>query len=396
MFAVRLHNMNILLHDFGSYIQPDLIYCLSEMGHHCKNLIYPLPNPLDDDYYERYITAHLDTRQYDCVISTNFQPLLAEICYRHNTKYLAWSYDSPLPRNCMECYTWPTSYVFLFDRVEVEHFRNMGLTNVYHLPLAVNTRRLSSIKITEADRKRFTCDLSFVGRFYQSQLNKILSSQDEYTKGYINALTDIQLKLSGSPLLDDIIDDTMLKRINDNLTKKGIIFHSDQEPGVSKAALILCMNYQITHNERIILLHLLNQFCKVHFYSDEIVDQLSEVPFKGPVTYSIEMPKVFRLSKINLCPTMRTIQSGIPLRALDIMGSGGFILCNLQPELLDYFRPDCDIICYSSMEDAIEKAKFYLTHEEARTRIQQNAYAVVRKEFTYSQRITSMFRTADL
>lgn len=388
--------MNILLHDFGSYIQPDLIAYLSEMGHHCKNLIYPLPNPLEDAYYEGYITAHLNTGQYDCVISTNFLPLLARICYQHNIKYLAWSYDSPLPRDYMEYYAYPTSYLFLFDRMEVEDFHNMGLTNVFHLPLAVNTRRLSAITITDADRDRFACDLSFVGRFYQSQLKKILASQDDYTIGYINALTDAQLKLFRVPLLEDIIDGALLKRINDALTENGIVFHSGQKPGINKTALILCMNYQITHNERIILLHLMNQFCRVHLYSSEIIEQLSKVPFKGPVTYSLEMPKVFRLSKINLCPTMRNIRSGIPLRALDIMGAGGFILCNPQPELMEYFRPDSDIVCYNSMEDAVEKAKFYLAHEETRKKIQQNAYAIIQEQFTYPERIVSMFQTAGL
>ncbi|MDE7224190.1 MAG: glycosyltransferase [Acetatifactor sp.] len=388
--------MNILLHDFGSYIQPDLIACLSEMGHHCKNLVYPLPNPLEDAYYEKYITAHLNSGQYDCVISTNFLPLLARICYQHNIKYLAWSYDSPLSREYMEYYTYPTSYLFLFDRMEVEDLHNIGLTNVYHLPLAVNTKRLSSITITDADRERFTCDLSFVGNFYQSQLKKILSFQDDHTIGYINALTDAQFKFSEVPLLEDIIDDTLLKQINDALTEEGIVFHSGQEPGINKTALILSMNYQITHNERIILLRLMNQFCRVHLYSTEIIEQLSEIPFKGPVTYSLEMPKVFRLSRINLCPTMRNIRSGIPLRALDIMGAGGFILCNPQPELMEYFRPDNDIICYNNMEDAVEKPRFYLAHEEARIKIQQNAYAVIRERFTYPERIAFMFQTACL
>lgn len=388
--------MNILLHDFGSYIQPDLIAYLSEMGYHCKNLIYPLHNLYEDEYYEKYITAHLKAGQYDCVISTNFLPILAKICYHHNIKYLAWSYDSPLPKEYAEYFAYPTNHVFLFDRMEAESFQKMGLKNVYHLPLAVNTKRLSSITITEADRKRFTCDLSFVGRFYETHLKKILSAQDNYTIGYINALTDAQFKLSEVPLLEDIIDDTLLERINKNLTEKGIIFHSDREPGINKAALMLCMNYQLTRNERIILLRLLNQICQVYLYSSEIIEQLSEVPFKGPVSYSLEMPKVFRLSKINLCPTMRNIRSGIPLRALDIIGAGGFILCNPQPELMEYFRPDTDIVCYSSMEDAVEKARFYLAHEDVRTQIQRSAYAVLQKQFAYPDRIVSMFQTAGL
>ncbi len=388
--------MNILLHDFGSYIQPDLIAHLTDMGHKCKNLIYPLPNPLEDAYFEKYITAHLKTGYYDCVISTNFQPLLAKICYRRNIKYLSWSYDSPLPKGWGEYYAYPTNYLFLFDRMEVEDFRRSGLKTVYHLPLAVNTRRLSDISISNADRERFSCDLSFVGRFYESPLKKILSHLDNYTIGYINALTDTQFKFSGISLLEDVIDDTLLRHINDTLAEQGIVYHTAEGTGINKAALLLCMGNQITRNERIILLHLMNHFCKVHLHSSERVAQLSDVPFAGPVTYSTEMPKVFRLSKINLCPTLRGIRSGIPLRALDIMGAGGFILSNPQPELLDYFRPDIDVVCYSSMEDAVEKAKFYLSHEDMRMQIKRNSYAIVQEQFSYPGRIISMFQTAGL
>lgn len=388
--------MNILLHDFGSYIQPDLIAYLTEMGHHCKNLVYPRPNPAADDYFEKYVTAHLKAGAYDCVMSTNFHPLLAKVCYQCNIKYLAWSYDSPISKDHMEYYAHPTSYIFLFDGAEVNEFRNMGFHNVYHLPLAVNTKRLSAIPVTDADKKRFSCDVSFVGRLYQSKLNNILSYQDDYIIGYINALTDAQFKLVGFPLLDDVIDDTLLARINDTLTKQGIVYHSGEEEGINKAALSLCITNQITHNERIVLLRLLNRFCNVHLYSDERIEQLAEVPFYGPVTYCIEMPKVFRLSKINLCPTARGIRSGLPLRMLDIIGAGGFLLSNAQPELADYFRPDIDIVCYSSIEDAIEKAGYYLSHEEERLRIQQNSYAIIKEKFSYPERIAAMFQTAGL
>lgn len=388
--------MNILLHDFGSYIQPDLIFYLTKMGHHCKNLVYPRPQSLDDDYFAKYVTAHLRAGAYDCVMSTNFQPLLAKICYDCNIKYLAWSYDSPISKDHMEYYAHPTSYIFLFDNAEVNEFHSMGFHNIYHLPLAVNTERLTTIPITAADRERFSCEVSFVGRLYQSPLKRILSHQDDYTIGYINALTDAQFKLVGFPLVDDIIDDTLLQHINDTLAKQGIVYHSGEEEGINKAALSLCITNQLTHNERIILLRLLNRFCDVHLYSDERIEHLSEVPFKGPVTYSIEMPKVFRLSKINLCPTARGIRSGIPLRILDIIGSGGFLLSNAQPELADYFRPDVDIVWYNSMEDAVEKARYYLSHEEERLRIQQNSFAVIKEKFTYPERITTMFQTAGL
>ena len=51
-----------------------------------------------------------------------------------------------------------------------------------------------------------------------------------------------------------------------------------------------------------------------------------------------ELPCVFRYSKLNLNPTLKSIQSGIPLRALDIMGAKGVLLSNFQPELVEYFE----------------------------------------------------------
>lgn len=388
--------MNILLHDFGSYIQPDLILCLTERGHHCKNLIYPLTNPFEDDYFEKYVSAHLSEGRYDCVMSTNFQPILAKICGDHAVKYLAWSYDSPLSAAYREYYACPTTFLFLFDRSESETLRNAGFQNVYHLPLAVNTKRLSAIPISQTDRQRFSCDVSFVGKIYRSPLQEILSRLDGYTAGYISALTDAQFHLGGLSLIEELIDDTLLEHINHILASRGVGCHPTGNAGIDPSTLILYIGNQITRRERILLLHLMNQFCKVHFYSTERVEQLPDIPFFGPVTYCQDMPKVFRLSRINLCPTLRCIRTGIPLRALDIIGSRGFLLCNPQPELMEYFRPNVDIAYYDSMDDAVEKVKFYLSHEDIRARLTQNAYAVVSEYFTYPQRIQYMFRTAGL
>ena len=49
------------------------------------------------------------------------------------------------------------------------------------------------------------------------------------------------------------------------------------------------------------------------------------------------MPLIFRESKINLNITLRSITSGMPLRALDIMGAGGFLLSNYQQELAENY-----------------------------------------------------------
>lgn len=388
--------MNILLYDMGSYIQADLITYLTEMGHHCKNVLYPLSDLLEDEYFEKYFTVHLQTGNYDCVISTNFQPLVAKICYKNGIKYLAWSYDSPILHSYPEYYDYPTSFTFLFDRAEVEEFHNEGLSRVFHLPLAVNTRKFSSMTITDSEKDVFSCDVSFVGTFYDSPLKGILSAQDDYTIGFLNALTDAQFKFNNFSFLSDIIDDALIDHINDMLVQNGVRYHTKRKADLDKASLLLCMNKQITRSERIILLHLINSFCQVRLFSNIQIEQLRDVPFMGPASYFSEMPKIFRCSKISLNPTLRSIRSGIPLRALDIIGSGGFLLSNFQSEFADYFRPDLDLVLYENIEDAIEKVKYYLSHDEERNKIQQNSYRIITEKFTYPDRIAQMFKTAGL
>lgn len=388
--------MNILLYDMSSFTQSDLIYYLRQAGHKCKNVLYKFKDIYNDEYFCRYFTACLQNAQFDCVISTNFFPLVAKVCYENNIKYLAWSYDSPVAKHHLEYYDYPTNYIFLFDKEEVAYFHNIGLARFYHLPLAVNLKRLRSIAISPKDVQNYSCDISFIGQFYKSPLKDLLLFQDDYTKGYIHAIVDAQSKVYGYNFVSELVQQELIEHMNNNFLEKNLNIHETNGGTLSRDGLIHSINKQITRMERIVLLQLLSRYYQVHIYSSEQIDLLNQATYCGTADYLTEMPKVFRLSKININPTLRSIHSGIPLRALDIMGCGGFLLSNYQPELAEYFHPDVDVIMYESIEDALYKADYYLTHEEEREKILQNALTILEEQFTYPIRITTMLQVAGL
>lgn len=388
--------MNILLYDMGSFTQKDLIYYLEEAGHHCKNILYKIRNAYEDDFFEYRFEQYLKTESYDCVISTNFHPLVAKICYRHQMKYISWCYDSPIPRDYMEYYQYPTNYIFLFDRLETQYFQSLGIEHMYHLPLAVNTKRLTSLSVSSLEREAYSCDISFIGQFYHSPLKDLLYLQKDYDKGYIQAIVDAQLKIYGYNFVEDFIDSDLVERMNAAFSEAGLKIYGEASQELTRDGLIHSINKEITHTERIVLLNLLNKRYDVNYYSNECPKLLKDVTYCGNAHYFSEMPKVFQLSKINLNITLKSIQSGIPLRALDIMGSGGFLLSNYQPELTEYFVPDQDIVLYESIPDALMKADFYLAHEDARQSVISHALNVLNTSFTYPVRIAQMFQTAGL
>jgi len=374
----------------GSYTCPDFLYYLKKAGHTCKTVYYHFPDRFQDDFFCERFTEYLTTDTYDAVLSINFFPLIANLCYEHHIKYLSWIYDSPMAEELSHYFHYETNYIFHFDRSEVLEYQAMGYTRIFHLPLAVNTERLDTLTFTPQQIAVHSADISFVGQLYASPLQALLYSADDFVKGYIEGILQSQLRIYGYYLIDGLISDELLDTINTSFAKVGQTSLSLTRRGLSYAVAS-----EVTHLERLFLLEQLGELFSVHFYSSENYG-LEHVKNCGPVKYTDEMSCVFRYSKLNLNPTLKCIRSGIPLRALDIMGAGGALLSNYQPELAEYFENEKDIILYESMEDAIEKADFYLKHDNLRKRIAQNGNKKIRREFTYPQRIQAMFKIAQL
>ena len=91
--------------------------------------------------------------------------------------------------------------------------------------------------------------------------------------------------------------------------------------------------------------------------------------------------------------TLKIIQSGIPLRALDIMGAGGFLLSNFQPELNEYFEDGVEFASFNSAEEAYEKATFYLKNDDIRENIASRGREKVARDFSYKKMMDIIFDT---
>lgn len=382
--------MKILFFDIGSYTKQDLIYYFQKMNIDYHISMYKLTDFYQDAFFEYKLKEQLALETYDCVFSVNFFPIIAKLCYEHHLKYLSWTYDSPLDFSQKEYYLYETNYLFLFDRVDAENIISLGAQNVFHLPLAVNCDRLDSIAPDTTDIQKFGADVSFVGQFYNSPLSQILQFQDEYTKGFVAALLQSQAQIYGCNLLSQVVDDSFVNRFNESLANAGIVNK------LTRYGLINTLLKQVTHTERIILLDVIGEKHKTRIYSDEVPSELSHLPYGGTVYYHSEMPLVFKCSKLNLCPTLRCIESGIPLRALDIMGCKSVLFSSYQPELAEVFEDGKDYIMYTSLEEAIDKADYYLSKGNLLSDVAESGYKKVKANFSYPDRIHFMLQSAGL
>lgn len=103
------------------------------------------------------------------------------------------------------------------------------------------------------------------------------------------------------------------------------------------------------------------------------------------------MPLAFSQSKINLNISLKTIRTGIPLRVIDVLGCGGFVLSNYQEELFEYFNVGEELVVYENIEDLFYKAKYYLEHEDERKQIALAGFERVKRDFTFWERLEKMY-----
>lgn len=394
--------MKLLIYDWSFITKFDLYSELQKQGIE-YDLFQSDMQPRKSEESEQFrqdINEALKRKKYDAIFSINFFLELSEAAHEKGLKYVCWSYDSPSMTHKNLQANYDTNYIFLFDYWEYEEYKKLGVKNINYLPLAVNSERLSKIKLTPIDKMRYYTDISFVGQLYQADMDKIFPLFDEYGAGYVAALINTQMNMHGIRFVEELVNEKIVKSIcNKDVSKalaenlnKGFSWEVDQLKPFTFISFIL---RAVTNKERVLLLTLLSKYFRVNLYSP---DKLEENIIKnlGVVDYNFIAPLVFKSSKINLNMTLRNIKTGIPQRVLDIMGCGGLVLTNYQDCMDEYFKDQEDILIYHSVEEALEKSRYYLEHDDKREKIQKNGLLLMEKCFTYKERLNKIWEITGL
>jgi spore maturation protein CgeB len=345
-----------------------------------------MSNLTHDDHFKTIFSGLLD-KGYDCVFSFDYFPLISEVCMDRSLPYISWVYDSP--HYTLESLTLgnPCNHVFVFDYALTLRYREIGIDTVDYMPLACNIGRLNRICSPHMSSPKH--DVTFLGSLYNDSNNLYdrINYLPPYLKGYLDAIIASQEQIYGMDLVSVLMTDEVCKQTA-KYVKASL---GDGYRPAENEILRNMLRKKVTENERANLLRLLGDRFSVDLYAPAKPPKDIRVNFKGYADYHKDMPVIFASSKINLNITLRSILSGIPLRVIDILGAGGFLLTNYQSELPEYFEYGKDIVWYESSEDLIDKTDYYLEHEDERSHIIQNGLATVKREFSYDVLLPRIF-----
>lgn len=385
--------MKILFLEWDSLCKGFMKQALLKKGY--EVVIFPFPRDTEDTKRSEKLTVSITEEllkgNYDYVFSFNYFPVAAIACKACRVTYVSWVYDSPFVQLYSETIKYETNRVFIFDSAEHLRLKNHAVDTVHYLPMAAPAEYYRELTSKADNRAKYECELAFVGSTYTEKSHykySYLDKLDEYTKGYLEGVIQAQKKIYGF----NFVEDTLTPEIVANMRKVCPLYSSgDGFETVEWIFSTYFIDQQITAIERFEILEMLSQKYNVKLFTPEPTPDLPKVHNMGEVNPYTEAPLVFNNAKINLNISLRSIVNGIPLRAMDIMGSGGFLLTNYQADFMEHFTPDEDFVYYDSYEDLMNKVDYYLTHEKEREEIAENGYRKVLQFHSYESRIETMF-----
>lgn len=380
--------MELLFYRYNSICEPDVIAILRRLGHAVGEITEEMTNKSIGAKAQMDLVAQaLKKKPYQAVFSINFFPIVSEVCNIFHIPYVCWVVDCPV----MELYSHsirnPWNRIFLFDYAMYEEFSPQNPECIYYLPLGADYSRLDSLlaSATEADRKKYSADVSFVGSLYTEKCPYNRLKGDSYLKGYLDGVIEAQLNIYGYNFLEDCITDSILEEF-----KKQVPFYQFPERADhnERAAMAhLYLGNKVTEQERLRLLGQVSEAFRLDLYTASDFSPLPHAHYRGLAKTATEMPKVFRFSKINLNFTSKPIRTGLPLRIWDILGAGGFLLTNFQSEIPEYFEVGKDLETFASAQELLEKIRYYLAHEEEREEIARNGYQKAKEQYSLQARV---------
>lgn len=378
--------MKILFYKWQVFNQSDIKNAFEQAG--CSVSFYEEDSETRKSTDLRLLTDVI--KEYDLVFSVNYFPRLSDACMLAKRKYAAWTVDSPMISMYHKSVFNPCNYLFIFDKFCYLQFKQMGVKNIFYLPLAADAKRIEFLieQTPDSDLKKFESDISFVGGMYhKNSYDAIYDSLPDYLKGYFDAAMQAQLDIFGENIFDRLLSVDILQKLSD------CVQFQNEPDSFSDLKLIFTntfLGFKMAQIERIECLNILAKNFNVDLYTDKSHDALHNINIRGTVDYNIDMPKVFNQSKINMNFTIRNIRSGLPLRIWDILAAGGFLLTNFQAEIPYFFENQKDIVYYENLYDMQKKAEYYLAHDDERMMIAANGHKKVNEFHSYHQRIAAI------
>lgn len=354
---------------------------------------YPDNFILNDEVIEELVNTikdHHITHLFSIHLNNN----VAVAAEKTGVKYISYIWDAPYLRLYSPFGRMKNCYFSLFDKLDCERFKKDGITNVMYSPLGIEPVRVKqwNRKADKALQGNYMHDICFLGRLYE----------DNHYDRYIDEIPSDMQKYFESIFEEAAFKWDGVNRIYGKTGQNVLDYIHFKNPDFKISTMLDINEVQafessylvrkIANIERIAVLNTLAESYSVWLHTTSKVDKnlLGSVNIGPPVVPGDATTLLFAGSKINLNISLKGIEGGTPLRVMDVLAAGGFILTNYCSETAELFDEDQEIVMYKTPEELFDKVDYYLRHEEERKAIARRGQAKVLECYTLDRILTKI------
>ena len=378
--------MQVLFYRYNSICEPDFIDAFKKMGLGVSEMTEEMHRKdIPAEERVRLLLERIASVQPLFVFSIDYFPFISIVCEKVGVIYAALSVDCPVAEIYSTAIRNKCNRIYLFDKLQYESVANENPEGIGYMPLGAAAERLSALPFPD----RYEYPVSFIGSLYNEKDRYGELKKTGALKGpsfeHMESLIEEQLKAPGM----DVIENGITADDIECLKKADPKFYSSEDSVIDMDRFVAVNNYLGNHLTSLDRINTLNMLAEklpegsVHLFTRSDTKNLDKrIVLHGGVETLKEMPTVFRKSCINLNLTNRTIQSGLPQRIWDILGSGAFCLtdrCDAMEGLLEDGR---DLKTFSSYDELPGIIMHYLDDVDEREDIAAAGYGTVSGKHT--------------
>lgn len=346
-------------------------------------ITFPDEDEIEDIY--QYLLRHKIT----LIITIDLVDNLVLAAKRAGIGYLSIIWDAPYLPLFSKYGRMDHCWFSVFDKMDLARFKERLVPHIIYQPLSVDDVAIDEWKRNDASEQGYENEICFLGSLYDGNFF------DEFCMNMPQPLMDYCIDIfekaafhwDGINRVYGTVNDELLTLIRKTTPGFQMVnFFEIEDARYFESSYLI---RKIAYIERVCTLNMLAERYAVTLYTSSAIAGrvLENVKIMPPVSAGYDSYKIFQSSKINLNISLKGIEAGTPLRVLDIMGAGGFVITNYCTETAELFEEDKEIVMFRTLEELVQKVSYYLEHEEERKQIARAGHQKVLECYTYEKKM---------
>ncbi len=398
LFEDRYQNEWILLHDglmekrallcTGLLFVDDVADTLRSMGYSVFSLDYSLLSIEEiGNLFDNY-KPHL-------VFSINYINRLPEWCERYNTPYLCWEIDPSI--DSVKCnVSMPNkSYIFTYRKKNMDLFSRAGFTHTHYWPLASNPQKRFSPSLSDEEKEKYSCRVSFVGE------SMVVQSQTLFSK-FLSLCAAFGLDIQecaarANNILQEQRKDFSVFSVADLIKDEFPELYTDPNKLQSfNLNPVMLLGEAAAAEKRLYYMKALESYA-INLWGDSDWQKIvgNGAIYRGKAGHRFELNKIYSSSLINIDINRIYQKDIVTMRVFDVLACGGFVLTEYTDTLQELFKIGDELDTFSSVVEMKDKVEYYINNPSLVTQIAQKGRERVLKDHTIYQRVQKMLEIAE-